>query len=340
MTGRETMSSFKLGISILWPACWTALPIKMAFALLFMAMGAIHIETTLGVTFLMLLMSPVSAFAYFVISAAVGFHFAEGTGLPLLFILSIPIDIWAMGLVARTFFLEQLRLEPPASLGLGLWVKFAIAGAIYLPLVWVIEGGVTDIARSTVKSILDMEALKHLPVAERIGVEFTTWGSVSLIALVALTFIGLSILGKLVQASAAKAQPAGGSYQGLISRWDMLRVPADQGLMLTAFTAAGAVLSVLFWSVLPVSTPHPQECCKPPEETAIAHFDPQKSLSTGEKSLKAAELKIVALEQQAAEEEKDKSKAGKDKAGVKEGAAKHEGKASQSAAGKPAGSGK
>ena len=280
------MSSFKLGISILWPACWTALPIKMAFALLFMAMGAIHIETTLGVTFLMLLMSPVSAFAYFVISAAVGFHFAEGTGLPLLFILSIPIDIWAMGLVARTFFLEQLRLEPPASLGLGLWVKFAIAGAIYLPLVWVIEGGVTDIARSTVKSILDMEALKHLPVAERIGVEFTTWGSVSLIALVALTFIGLSILGKLVQASAAKAQPAGGSYQGLISRWDMLRVPADQGLMLTAFTAAGAVLSVLFWSVLPVSTPHPQECCKPPEETAIAHFDPPEIAQYGREILK------------------------------------------------------
>ncbi len=339
MTGRETMSSFKLGISILWPACWTALPIKMAFALLFMAMGSIHIENTLGVTFLMLLLTPVSVFAYFVISAAFGFHFAEGTGLPLLFILSIPIDIWALGLVARTFFLEQLRLEPPASLGLGLWAKFSIAGAIYLPLLWLIEGGVTDIARSTVKSILDMEALKHLPVAERIGVEFTAWGSVSMIVLLLLTFIGLSILGKLVQASAASAQQAAGSYQGLISRWDMLRVPADQGLMLTAFTAAGAVLSILFWSVLPVSTPHPQECCKPPEETVVGHFDPRKSLSTGEKALKAAELKIAALEQQAAEEEKDKSK-GKDKAGVKEGSAKHEGKASQSAAGKPAGSGK
>jgi len=23
------MSSFKLGLSILWPACWTALPLKM-----------------------------------------------------------------------------------------------------------------------------------------------------------------------------------------------------------------------------------------------------------------------------------------------------------------------
>ena len=37
--------------------------------------------------------------------------------------------------------------------------------------------------------------------------------------------------------------------KGLISRWDLMRVPADQGLMLTAFTAAGAVLSILFWSV-------------------------------------------------------------------------------------------
>ncbi len=335
------MSSFKLGISILWPACWTALPIKMAFALLFMAMGSIHIENTLGVTFLMLLLTPVSVFAYFVISAALGFHFAEGSGLPLLFILSIPIDIWALGLVARTFFLEQLRLEPPTSLGLGLWVKFSLAGAIYLPLLWFLVGGATDIARATVKAVLDMESFKHLPVAERIGVEFTAWGSVSMIVLLLLTFVGLSILGKLAQAPAKSAQPATGSYQGLISRWDMLRVPADQGLMLTAFTATGAVLSVLFWSVLPVSTPHPQECCKPPEETVVGHFDPQKVLSTGEKTLKAAELKIAALEQQAAEEDKDKSKGkDKDKAGVKEGSAKHDGKASQSAAGKPAGSGK
>ena len=111
------MSSFKLGLSILWPACWTALPIKMAFAMLFMAMGTIHLETKLGITFLMLLMTPVSVFAFFVISLGVGFHFGEGIGLPLLFLLSIPIDIWSLGLVARTVFLERLRLEPPDSLG-------------------------------------------------------------------------------------------------------------------------------------------------------------------------------------------------------------------------------
>ena len=86
MTGRETMSSYKLGLSILWPACWTALPIKMAFAMVLMAMGAIHLETKLGITFLMLLLTPVSVFAFFVISAGIGFHFGEGAGLPFLFL--------------------------------------------------------------------------------------------------------------------------------------------------------------------------------------------------------------------------------------------------------------
>ena len=48
MTGRETMSPFKLGLGILWPAAWTALPLKMAFAVLFMAMGSIHLRPSSG----------------------------------------------------------------------------------------------------------------------------------------------------------------------------------------------------------------------------------------------------------------------------------------------------
>ena len=338
MTGRETMSSFKLGLSILWAACWTALPIKMAFAMLFMAMGTIHLETKLGITFLMLLMSPVSVFAFFLITLVTGFHFGEGTGLPLVFLVSIPIDIWSLGLVARTVFLERLRLEPPDSLGVGLWVRFALAGALYLPLLWVIESGATDLARSITKSILDLDMLKGLPVAERIGLEFTAWGSVSLLVLLALTYIGLTILGKLVEGKTAGAQPASDTYQALIWRWDMFRVPTDQSLMLTAFTGAGAVMSVLFWMVLPVSTPHPHECCKPEAVTLAPPFDPQKSLTKGEKAFKDAEIKIAALEQKTAEEEKEKPKGGKDKAGVKDGAAKGDSKTPPPAAVKPAGS--
>ncbi|HQV47471.1 MAG TPA: hypothetical protein PL109_13620, partial [Nitrospira sp.] len=186
----------------------------------------------------------------------------------------------------------------------------------------------------------DMDMLKAMPVAERIGLEFTAWGSAAFVVLLALTFVGLSILGKLVEGRAAGAQPAGDTYQDLISRWDMIRVPADQSLMLTAFTAAGAVLSLLFWAVLPVSTPHPHECCKPATVEAAPPFDAQKSLSKGEKAFKDAELKIAAIEQRTAEDEKDKQKGGKDKAGVKDGSPKSDGKPSQSAAGKPAGSGK
>ena len=181
----------------------------------------------------------------------------------MLFLISIPIDIWALGLVGRTVFLENLRLEPPASLGLSLWGRFAVAGALYLPLLWLIEGGVTDIARSTMQSILDMGP-SSFPLPNE-----SVWNSrhgeaVSLIVLLALIVHRIiAFLANWFKVSWQSAQPARDTYQGLISRWDMLRVPADQGLMLTAFTAAGAVLSILFWSVLPVSTPHPHECCKP-----------------------------------------------------------------------------
>ena len=73
----------------------------MAFALLFMAMGSIHLETKLGITFLMLLHDSRQCLCLF--------HHLRGNRIPfrrrdwvchLLFLLSIPIDIWALGLVA------------------------------------------------------------------------------------------------------------------------------------------------------------------------------------------------------------------------------------------------
>jgi hypothetical protein len=338
MTGRETMSSFKLGLSVFWSACWTALPIKLGFALLFLAMGTMHLENALGVAFLFLLMSPVTVFAFFVLTQAIGVHFGEGHGLDFLMLLSIPVDIWALGLVARTVFLERLRVEPHASIGSALWIRFALAGALYVPLLWVIEGAVTDVARSLADSFVNSEMLKGLPVAEKIGLDLSIWGSISAVSLIILTLVGISILGRLVQTQVNRANTIQDSYQGLIARWDLMRVPRDQSLMLTAFTGAGAILSILFWAVLPVSTPHPHECCKPPELKAEPPFDAQKSLTRGEKALKASEVKIAALEKAAEEEkQKDKASGGKEKAAPKDGAAKADVKAPQAASGKPAG---
>jgi hypothetical protein len=319
MVDRESMSPFKLGLSVLWAAFWTALPIKMAFALLFMAMGAIHLETKLGIVFLLLLMSPVSVFAYFVLTAGMGVHLGEGAGLPIVFLLAIPVDIWALGLVARTVFLERLRVEPPDSVGSSLWVRCALAGAVYIPLVWFVVGQVTDIARSISQSILEIELLKHLGVAERISLDLTLWGSVSTIVLALLAGIGFSIVGRFVRSLANRGRPAGENYQALIYKWDLMRVPADQVLMLGGFTATGVLLGILFWVFLPATTPHPHECCKPQEVKAESHLDPQKTLSKAEKTLKDSETRIASLEKQA---EEDKGKGGKEKAGVKESSPK------------------
>ena len=115
------MSPFKLGLSILWPAAWTALPLKMAFAVLFMAMGSIHLETKLGITFLMLLMSPVSVFAFSSSPWEWDSISEKVTGLPLLFLISIPIDIWALGLVGP----NTLSREPaPGATGLASGLRF------------------------------------------------------------------------------------------------------------------------------------------------------------------------------------------------------------------------
>ena len=38
--------------------------------------------------------------------------------------------------------------------------------------------------------------------------------------------------------------------------------------MLTALSGVAVVLSLLFWSSLPVFTPHPHDCCKQPEVKA------------------------------------------------------------------------
>jgi hypothetical protein len=315
MIDRESMSPVKLGLAVLWPAFWTGLPIKLALVLLFFAMGTMHVEAYAGLALLFLLASPVTVGAFFVLWLGMDVHFGEGAGLVFLFLLSIPIDMWALGVVGRTLFLERLRVEPPNSLGLTLWWKCALAGAIYVPLLWLVERTVTDIAQSLVHSILEIDFMKELPVAERISLELTLWGSVSTVVLLLLVMVGFSLIGRIVRHLIQGERPTTETYQRLIARWDLMRVPGDQGLMLTAMTGAGVVLSVLFWFFLPVSTPHPHECCKPQETKTETTFRPGESLNKSEKLLKEAEHKVGVLEKKPAGEQKDKEKGkgGKDK---------------------------
>jgi len=319
MTERESTSPLKLGLNVLWSACWTGFPIKLAIALLFLALGMMHFEARIGLAFLMYLASPVTVFAMPILSMAFEPHLGEGFGIALLFLLCIPIDIWAMGVVSRTVFLEKLRLEPPDGLALSLWIKTALAGAVYMPILWFVVGFVTENSIAMSHALFETDLLKAVPVAEKIGIELTLWGSVSLGVLLVMLLIGVTLVGRVIKSAAQSAQPTGQSYQDIITRWDLMRVPADQGLMLTAVTLVGVVLSLLFWAGLPVSTPHPHECCKKPEVKAQPPYKPVDALNKNEKAITVLAAQVESLEKMKTEEEaakekeKDKGKAVKAK---------------------------
>ena len=306
----DPMSPTKLGFGILWPAFWTGLPIKLALAVLFLAFGIVHFETRIFLAFLTLLASPVTVFALPTITMGLDSHIGEGAGIALLFLLAIPIDIWALGVAGRTFFLERLRREPPDGLGLTLWWKCALVGAIFVPILWVAEGATTDAAISVAQSLFEDGFLKGTPVPERISIELTLWSTVATGVLLLLLVIGFSLVGRMIRGTVQSARHASENYEGLITRWDLMRVPADQGLMLTALSGVAVVLSLLFWSALPVFTPHPHECCKKAEVKAVPALKPLETLNKDEKMIAqlAARVELLIEQQAEAELEKEKSK--------------------------------
>ena len=316
----DQMSPSKLGFGILWPAFWTGLPIKLAFAVLFLAFGIVHFETRIFLAFLMLLASPVTVFALPTITLGLDSHIGEGAGIALLFLLAIPIDIWALGVTGRTFFLERLGREPQAGLGLTLWWKCALIGAIFLPILWVAENAITDASISVAHSLFETGFLEGTPVPERISIELTLWGTVATVALLSLLVIGFSLVGRAIRGTVKSARHAAENYEGLITRWDLMRVPGDQGLMLTALSGVAVLMSLLFWSSLPVFTPHPHDCCKKEEVKAEPAFKPLETLNKNEKMITqlAARVELLVEQRAEAELEKEKSKkkgeAGKDAA--------------------------
>jgi len=160
-----------------------------------------------------------------------------------------------------------------------------------------------------------MDSLKFIPVAERISIELTIWGTVASAVLILLLLIGVSLVGRMVRSTATAATPIAGSYQEVVTRWDLMRVPADQGLMLTALTGAGVVLSLLFWAALPATTPHPHEDFKSSNVKAQPPLKPLDALNKSENMIVQISAQLDELEKKKADEDAGKSKGkGKGKA--------------------------
>ena len=260
------MSNAKLGLLIVWPTFWTGFPLKLVIALLLLAAGV---------------------------------HPWEGTGLLALLLLSTPIDVWALGLCSRTVFLERLSVDPPKGAGFRLWGQWMIFSVVYLPLLFVIMSGAKSLAQSAVEATLHVveENVMVIPIAEKISLELVMWGVPVTIVLIILVYGWLVGLGALAQRVVRASTPVDGAFQDIVSKWDLLRIPRDQPLLLTAFTGSGVVLIVLFWVLLPVSTPHPHEeyefvDVKKVEETVV----PKKVIQSAEQTLARAEATLKELE--------------------------------------------
>ncbi len=262
------MSNVKLGLLVAWPTFWTGFPLKMVAALLMLAAGV---------------------------------HPWEGVGLEALLVLSIPIDIWALGLCSRTVFLERLSVDPPKGTGLRLWGLWAIFSVVYLPLLFIILGGVKSLAQSAVHATVHFVETNVIviPIAEKISLELVMWGLPATIVLIILVYGWLFGLGALAQRFVRASTPVDGVFQDIVSKWDLLRIPKDQPLLLTAFTGTGVVLIFLFWGLLPVSTPHPHEeyefiDVKKAEEAIV----PKKVIKSAEQILARAEATLKELEKE------------------------------------------
>ncbi len=279
------MPNAKLGLLVFWPTFWTGFPFKVAFSLLLLA-GHVHPW--------------------------------EGTGLFLLLLVSIPTDIWALGLCARTVLVDRLHVDPKPGIGLHLWLRWAILSAVMLPAIKKVIAAVADGAKSATHSIV--EGVKEsvyptLPVAEQITLELVLWGSVATVVLVAMLYAWFWGLGWLAQPFVRSATPAADSVEERTYFWDSWRVPADQPLLLTGFSGVGVVLVFVFWGMLPVSTPHPHseyEFINPPKK--MVKVDPNRVLTDVEQVVLKAELVVEKLEKEKAQEGES----------VKDGAAQQE----------------
>lgn len=276
------MSNIKLGLLIFWPTFWTGFPIKLIFALLLLAA---HM------------------------------HPWEGAGLFFLLLISIPVDIWAINLCARTVLIDRLKVDPQPGIGLNLWIRWAIFSAVVLPIITIVLSTVTEAAQSMAAGFAELikeSIYPTLPVAEQITLELVLWGSVSLIVLIVLLLGWLYGLGWLAQPLVSQAKPIHGTADERTYFWDSLRIPSDQPLLLTAFLGTGVLLVFIFWGLMPATTPHPHEeyeyTFEVKEEKLI---EPQKVLTETEQVLTKAEIVVQKLQKEKKENPDNPKKNGK-----------------------------
>ena len=278
----DTVSKVKLAWAVSWSAFWTGFPFKVIVALL-------------------------------LLSAQI--HPWEGAGLITLLAVSVPIDIWALGLTARTVFLERLGEEVQGPVGVTLWWQGTALGAVVLGAAYYAVGTTVTVGQKVAAAIIALikRVYPKLPIAEQITLELLLWTIPVAIVLLVFVIVWLKLFGwRIKRFVIASGQTSSAGLQERVREWDCWRVPADSVLMLVSFTGVAVFLTVVFWVLLPVTTPHRHPDYPPPPTEAVKKkVKPEEQLKKAETTLVKAEAVLESLEQEKA---KDKKKpAGKKK---------------------------
>jgi len=272
------MSSIKLAWAVSWAAFWTGFPFKLIVALLLLAAQV---------------------------------HPWEDAGLIALLALSVPIDIWALGLTARTFFLERLGMEIRGPVGIGLWWQGAVLGAVMMGIAYYAVGAVAAVCqKAAAATFVAVKKVIPVPIAEQITIELLMWAVPATIVLVVCLLIWLKLFGwRIKRFAVAAGQTSSAGLQERVRTWDAWRVPADAMLMLVSFTAVVVLLTVAFWVLLPVTTPHRHPDYPPLQaETVKKKLKPEELLKKTETTLVTAEAVLKSLEAEKSKEKKAKPK--------------------------------
>ncbi len=269
------ISSVKLAWALSWTAFWTGFPFKMIVVLLLLAAQI---------------------------------HPWEGAGLIALLVVSVPIDVWALGLTARTFFLDRLGVEVRGPVGIGLWWQGAVLGMVMLGVAYYAVGVTAALCQKAAAATLDLvKKVLPIPVAEQITIELMMWAVPATIVAIVCLLIWLKLFGwRIKRFVVASGRTSSADMQERVREWDGWRVPADSILMLVSFAAVAVLVTVTFWVLLPVTTPHRHpDYSSPPTASVKKRVKPEDLLKQTDTTLAKAEAVLELLEK---EHDKDKKK--------------------------------
>src|SRR5947209_6031456 len=139
-----------------------------------------------------------------------------------------------------------------------------------------------------------------LPIAEQITLELLLWTIPTAIVLLVCALIWLMLFGWRVKRFVATAgQISSASFLDRVRQWDYARVPADPTLVLVSFAGIMVTLTVVFWVLLPVTTPtpHPDYPLQQVEKVKKP-VKPEELIKKTEATLKKAEAVLAALEKE------------------------------------------